>query len=316
MKIVFLGFQKWGWVALRGLIDSRHDVVLVITHSQDKSSYKGSFLDKSVKKLAESNQIPVLECKNVNRKEIIKKIKEANPDVIISSDWETWISPEVVGLAKKAAINVHDALLPKYAGFSPVNWAIINDEKVAGVTVHYIEEEFDQGEIILQETVSIENSDTIIEVLEKIFKKIPEITLKSLELIEREEVEAKKQDLSKASFNKKILEKDCEINWNNPQKNIYNFIRALAGPFSNAFTYWQNKKIKIKKASITDKIYSGVPGKVVCSKENGVVVLCGKSKNNQSQCIVIEEIEDEKGKVWRANEYFLKTGLCLGKKNN
>lgn len=313
MKIVFLGFQKWGWVALKGLIDSKHDLALVITHSQNKSTYKGSFLDKSVKELAEANQIPVIECRKVNNEEIIKKIKNAGPDVIISSDWETWIPPEVVELAKKAAINVHDALLPKYAGFSPVNWAMINDEKVAGVTVHYIEEKFDQGEIIVQETVPIENEDTIVEVLEKIFKKIPEITLKSLELIEREKVEAKKQDLSKASFNKKILEKDCEINWNNPQKNIYNFIRALSGPFSNAYTYFQNKKIKIKKASITEELYPGVPGKLVCSKENGVAVLCSRHKNNQSQCIVIEEIEDEEGKVWKANEYFSKMGLCLGK---
>ncbi|MCF7871223.1 MAG: methionyl-tRNA formyltransferase, partial [Candidatus Omnitrophica bacterium] len=132
MRIVFLGFQKWGWAALKGLIESKHQVVLVITHSQNKSVYRGSFIDKSVKELAESNDITTLECKRLNEEEIINKIKDANPDVIVSSDWETWIAPEVTRLAKKAAINIHDALLPKYAGFSPVNWAIINGEKEVG----------------------------------------------------------------------------------------------------------------------------------------------------------------------------------------
>ncbi len=313
MKIVFLGFQKWGWVALKGLIESKHDVVLAITHSKNKSTYKGSFLDKSVKDLAESNNILVIECRKVNSAEIIKKIKKVNPDVIVSSDWETWISPEVVKLAKKAAINIHDALLPKYGGFSPINWAIINNEKVAGVTVHYIEEQFDQGKIILQETVPIEDEDTIVEVLEKIFKKIPKITLKSLELIEKEKVQARKQDLSKASFNRKISERNCEIDWHNPQRNIYNLIRALLDPFSNAYTYVQGRRIKIKKASISDQAHGGVPGSLVCFEKNGVVVLCGKIKNNKSQCIIIEKIEDEEDKTWAANEYFSKMGLCLGK---
>ncbi|MCF7877607.1 MAG: methionyl-tRNA formyltransferase, partial [Candidatus Omnitrophica bacterium] len=303
MRIVFLGFQKWGWAALKGLIESKHQVVLVITHSQNKSVYRGSFIDKSVKELAESNDITTLECKRLNEEEIINKIKDANPDVIVSSDWETWIAPEVTRLAKKAAINIHDALLPKYAGFSPVNWAIINGEKEVGITVHYIEEILDQGKIILQEAVLVQESDTVVEVLEKIFEKIPAVALKSLDLIENDRVEAKKQDLNQASFYHKITGKDCEINWQNSYKAVYNFIRALFDPFSNAYTYFQGKKIKIKKASIPKKVYCGIPGRLACRQENGVVALCGNTGVNQPQGIVIEEVEDEQGKVIPANRY-------------
>jgi methionyl-tRNA formyltransferase len=313
MRIVFFGFQKWGWTALKGLIESRHQVSLVVTHPQNKSIYKGSFIDKSVRELAESNNIVTSECRRLDQKEIIDEIKDANPDVIVSSDWETWIAPEVAGLAKKAAINIHDALLPKYAGFSPVNWAIINGEKEVGITVHYIEEMLDQGKIIVQEAVLVQESDTVVEVLEKIFEKIPDVTLKSLDLIENNKVEAKKQDLNQASFYHKITGKDCEINWQSHYQAVYNFIRALFDPFSNAYTYFQGKKIKIKKASIPKKVYCGIPGRLACREENGVVALCGNTGANQPQGIVIEEVEDEQGKVIPANRYFLKMGGYLGR---
>ncbi|MCF7887210.1 MAG: methionyl-tRNA formyltransferase [Candidatus Omnitrophica bacterium] len=313
MKIVFLGFQTWGYAALKGLLDSSHQVSLVVTHPQGKGTYKDSFLDQSVKQLAKATNIPVIESRKANSLEIKNKIKDVAPDVIISSDWETWISPGLTALAKKGAINVHDALLPKYAGFSPVNWAVINGEKFAGVTVHYIEEAFDQGKIILQEEVPIEEDDTVIEVLEKIFEKTPEITLKSLDLIEKDKVEAKEQDLSQASFYHKILEEDCEINWHSSPRAVYNFIRALSDPFPNAFTYFQGQKLKIKKASNTNKVYCGIPGRLVCREEKGVVVLSGSKGVNQPQGIVIEEIQDSQGKTMSAKQYFLKLGTRLGK---
>jgi methionyl-tRNA formyltransferase len=313
MRIVFLGFQTWGWSALKGLIESRHEVALAITHSQDKCTYQGSGLSKSVKCLAESNNIPVAECRKVNNQEVINQIKDINPDVIVSSDWETWIAPEVAALAKKAAINIHDALLPKYGGFSPVNWAVINGEEKAGITVHYIEEILDQGEIIMQDTVAIEEDDTANEVLDKIFKKIPQVTLKSLDLIEAGEVKPFKQDTDKASFYHKILEADCEIDWYRPYHEVYNFIRALPDPFSNAYTYFQGEKIKIKKAARADKVYCGTPGRLICRRRNGVVVLCGKTGPHQPQGIIIEQVQDTDGKTYAANDYFLKMGLYLGR---
>ncbi len=313
MKIVFFGFQKWGWSALSGLINSGHQVDLVLTHPQEKCVYEGSFLDKSVKELAESNGIEVIESKKAKEEKVVAKIKSAKPDVIVSSDWEAWIPPEVASMAAKAAINIHDSLLPKYGGFSPVNWAIINGEKQTGITVHHVEEIFDQGKVILQKVIPIRERDTIVEVLEKIFKKIPEVALKSLDLIEEEKEEAVQQDVSKASFYHKILEKDCEINWNNSCWDIYNFIRALAEPFSNAHTYFLGEKIKIKRAYPAEKTYCGIPGRLVRKRKEGVVVLCGKTGLNQPQGLLIEEIEDSKNTIWPANKYFSKMGSYLGR---
>ncbi|MDP8212359.1 MAG: methionyl-tRNA formyltransferase [Candidatus Zapsychrus exili] len=314
MKVVFLGFQAWGWVALKGLLESKHQVELVLTHSQDRCVYKGSFLDRSVHQLAESHNIPFIVCQTANKGEIIDKIKEISPDVIVSSDWETWISPEVAALANKAAINIHDALLPKYAGFSPVNWAIINGEKKTGVTIHYIEEEFDQGKIIAQETVFIEDNDTAAEVLKKILNQIPEIVLKSLDLIESEKVEAKKQEVNDASFYHKISKKDCQINWHDSCDDVYSFIRALSDPFSNAYTYFKGKKLEIKKASKANTVYCGIPGRLICRQEDGVIVLCGRVGINKPQGILLKEIQDQDGRIWKAKEYFPKMGDYLGDK--
>lgn len=312
MKIVFLGFQRWGYASLKALLDSKHEVSLVFTHSQDKCTYKGSFLDRSVKELAISKNIPVVETRRIDTDELVNMIKDQAPDVIVSSDWETKISSEVAEIANKAAVNIHDALLPKYGGFSPVNWAMINGETEAGVTVHYLEEILDQGKIILQETVSINEKDTIVEVLEKIFKKISQITLDALSLIETDKVEALEQDLSKASFYHKIREQDSEINWHRSRKDIYNFIRALSDPFTNAHTYFQGQKIKIKKTSVPGKVYCGMPGRLMCREKHGVVVLCGKDKSNPSQGLVIEQIQDPSGKMWQANDFFPRMGFYLG----
>lgn len=312
MKIVFLGFQRWGYASLKALIDSHHQVSLVLTHSRGKCTYKGTFLDRSVKDLAESNDIPVVECKRVNTEELIDKIEKEAPDVIVSSDWETLIPPEVVDLAGKAAINIHDALLPKYGGFSPVNWAIINGETEAGVTVHYVEEVLDQGKIILQTKVPIEEEDTIVEVLEKIFTEISASTLKVLDMIEKDEVEPQEQDLQQASFYHKIRENDSEIDWSEASEDVYNFIRALSDPYTNAHTYFRDEKIKIKKASVPEKVYCGKPGRLASREEKGIIVLCGKKGPNRQQGVLIEELEDEKGKVWQATDFFHKMGSYLG----
>ncbi|MBN2266902.1 MAG: hypothetical protein JW725_00990, partial [Candidatus Babeliaceae bacterium] len=118
MRVIFMGFQTWGTVALDALLRSRHTVSLVITHPQSEHEYETIWND-SVKELASAHDIPVLECNYANSKNIGRAITEVRPDIIVMSDWRTWLSPSIYAIPNCGAINIHDALLPKYGGFAP-----------------------------------------------------------------------------------------------------------------------------------------------------------------------------------------------------
>lgn len=310
MRIVFLGFQTWGYVTLKTVLQSRHEVAFVITHPSSTHAYETIF-DDSVKDLAKSYHLPVIECKNVNDESVIAKIEEVAPDLIISADWRNWISPNVFNIPKYGGINVHEALLPEYGGFGPLNWVLVNGETKTGVTIHYLNEAFDLGNIIVQKEVPILWTDTATDLFHKTIALFPELTLRALELIESN-APTKKQDINKATFYHKRSERDSLIDWNKSNTDIYNLIRAQSDPFPNAFTYFNKKKLLIKKASLPLKTYCGSPGRVFCRVENGVVIVCGTHRSNTNQGLIVELVQAEDQSPVNPNQYFKEMGHYLG----
>ena len=207
MNVLFMGFQAWGHQTLDALIKSKHQVSLVITHPKSDNAYE-KIWDASVKDISSSNGIRVEEKAYANDRNTVKLISAIEPDIVISANWRTWLSPEVCSIPKFGSINVHDALLPKYGGFAPINWSIINGETETGVTVHYMIEEFDLGDIILQESVPILSYDTSTDVFYKTLPLFPKLVLKALDLIESNKVERIIQDKSQATFYHKRSERE------------------------------------------------------------------------------------------------------------
>src|SRR6185369_6834362 len=119
------GFQTWGHRTLQALIDSHHDVALVVTHPKSDHAYE-SIWDDSVADLAEKHGVPVLVRSRPD--DLGPALRAADPDLIVATNWRTWIPPEVFELPRLGTLNVHDSLLPKYAGFAPLIWALINGE--------------------------------------------------------------------------------------------------------------------------------------------------------------------------------------------
>jgi len=208
-------------------------------------------------------------------------MKDSNLDFAIVLGWRTLINTDYSKYLKYGFIAAHRSLLPKYRGFAPTQWVIINGEKETGVTLFQIEEGetdsgsvFDQRKIpVLQDEYAIDlehrMNDCTIEMFVDFFKKYDGNNLKS-----------HKQDETKATYTCKRIPEDGIINWNKSSLEIYNFIRALANPFPGAFCYYKNSCYHIRKAILGEnnkKNFIGlIPGRVIKIKENGIEILCGK----------------------------------------
>ena len=179
---------------------------------------------------------------------------------------------EIIDIPKYGIINVHSSLLPKYRGASPIHSAILNGDKESGVSIMYIEEGLDSGDVILKETCEITEDDTLGTLHDRL-KELGAIGLeKALKLIEAEEVKAEKQDDSKATFVKPITKEQAKIDWNNTKEVIFNQIRGL-NPFPGAYTHNEkNENIKIYKSEKLEKEYDGENGTVVEMTKKGPVV--------------------------------------------
>jgi methionyl-tRNA formyltransferase len=311
MRVVFLGFATWGVTTLEGLLNAGHDVSLVITHPESTHEYE-IIWNESVSHFASAHGIPTKVCLYANDDEIVQLIAETRPDLIVSSDWRTWLCPAILKLPKYGSINIHDALLPKYGGFAPVNWAIINGECETGVTVHFIQNEFDLGDIILQAKIPIEFSDTATDIFYKTLPFFSTLAVEALNLIGNGHVLLTQQDRTMATFYHKRSERDSLIDWNKSNIHIYNLVRAHSDPYPNAHTYLNGKKLKVKKASLPDRSYCGTPGRVFCRTKNGVVIVCGSNDQGYLQGLVVELVQAENEEPTEADKYFKKMGDYLG----
>jgi methionyl-tRNA formyltransferase len=311
MRVVFMGYQTWGHSVLNALLTSRHEIPLVITHPDSDHAYESIWSD-SVAKLASDYNIPCLVRVYANDDECQSIIASAEPDIIVSSNWRTWVSPKVCQIAKHGAINVHDGLLPQYGGFAPLNWALINDEKEVGVTVHAMTEELDLGPILLQQRVPVRAADDVVDLFRKTISLFPEMILHALELIATSRAEWSEQNPAEATFFHKRSAEDSRIDWRCPARRIVNLVRAQADPYPNAFCYHQNQMLRIVKASVSARRYGGTAGRIFCREGAGVVVVSGPRADMGVEFGTrLEVLRMPDGDKVAAGDYFVSMGGYL-----
>ncbi len=202
---------------------------------------------------------------------------------LLSINYLFILEPDILNRATGYAVNFHGSLLPKYRGRTPHVWAIINGEKETGVTAHLMNANCDDGDIIRQVVVPIEDEDTGASILEKYKALYPGLVLQVVEDIENGSVQCRKQDISKATYFGKRTPGDGEIHWEWQKERIRNWVRAQAKPYPGAFTYLNDCKIIINKIEFsdlgfTDTMTNGLvvaikDGKPYVKTQNGVVKL-------------------------------------------
>ena len=275
---------------------------------EDKVNARGNkIIFSPVKQFGIDNEIEVIQPKKVKDEKIIKKIKEINPDLIVVVAYGKILPKEIIDIPKYGIINVHSSLLPKYRGASPIHSAILNGDTESGVSIMYIEEGLDSGDVILQESCDILENDTLGTLHDKL-KDLGAIGLeKALKLIEDGKVEATKQDESLATFVKPITKEQAKIDWNNTKEVIFNQIRGL-NPFPAAHTFNEkNENIKVYKTEKLDKEYEGKNGQIVdIINKKGPVV---KVKNG---ALVLLEVKFQGKKLQRGADVINGRKMAIG----
>ena len=239
LKIIFMGTPDFAVATLKTLVDSKYDVVGVIT-APDKPAGRGRKLNESaVKKYATAQGLTILQPTNLKNPDFIKELEalEANLQIVVAFR----MLPEVVWkMPKYGTFNLHASLLPNYRGAAPIHWAIINGEKVSGVTTFFIDEKIDTGAIILQEAIAVNDNETVGTLHDKLMNLGSELVIKTVDLIQEGEVtttiQPKTEDLKTAY---KLNKDNCKIDWSLDLDTIYNKIRGL-NPFPAAWCYLNN----------------------------------------------------------------------------
>lgn len=271
MKTIFMGTPEFAIPSLK-VVSQNTDLKLIFTKEDKRNARGNKIIYSPVKQFGLDNDIEVIQPKRMKDEEVIAKIKEINPDLIVVVAYGKILPKEIIDIPKYGIINVHSSLLPKYRGASPIHSAILNGDKESGVSIMYIEEGLDSGDVILKETCEITEDDTLGTLHDRL-KELGAIGLeKALKLIEVGEVKAEKQDDSKATFVKPITKEQAKIDWNNAKEVIFNQIRGL-NPFPGAYTHNEkNENIKIYKSEKLEKEYDGENGTVVEMTKKGPVV--------------------------------------------
>ncbi|WP_320773806.1 methionyl-tRNA formyltransferase [Streptomyces sp. CRN 30] len=311
MRVVMFGYQTWGHRTLQALLDSEHDVVTVVTHPASEHAYEKIWSD-SVADLAAAHGVPVVIRNRPDDEELLELLKQADPDIIVANNWRTWIPPRVYGLPRHGTLNVHDSLLPKYAGFSPIIWALINGEPEVGVTAHLMDEELDAGDIVLQQAVAVGPTDTATDLFHRTVDLIAPVTIGALDLIASGQTEFTKQDRSQATFFHKRAEDDIRIDWNWPAEDLHRLVRAQSAPYPPAFTYHRGKRLEILAAVVSEARYGGTPGRVFYREGDGVVIVAGAdARTGRNHGLAVTRVRTESGEELPATEYFRSMGGYL-----
>lgn len=226
------------------LVKNEYNIVGVIT-APDRPAGRGRKLNESaVKKYAVDNGINVLQPTNLKNDDFLETLKSLNANLQIVVAFR--MLPKVVwNMPKYGTFNLHASLLPQYRGAAPINWAIINGETKTGVTTFFIDEKIDTGAIILQDETSIEKTDNAEDLHDRLMNLGAKTVLKTVERIQNDNFKTTKQpnhDNLKLAY--KIHRETCEIDWNKPIEDIYNFIRGLS-PYPAAWTTLENANSKI-----------------------------------------------------------------------
>ena len=296
-----MGTPDFAKESLEAIYEAKHKIIGVVT-KHDRPKGRGmKMIPSPVKEYAVSKNLNIYQPEKVkNNDEFIQTIKDLNPEVICVVAYGKILPKEILEIPKYGCINVHGSLLPKYRGSAPIQWAVLNGDKVTGVTTMYMAEGMDTGDMILKQETEIGENETTGELWERLSKIGADLLVKTLELIRENKAPREKQpnDFSIAPMLNKQMAK---IDWENQTaEQIKNLVRGL-NPIMGAYTFIDNKKVKFWKVElkpITDEYKD---------TKNGTIVLADSKKGLEIKAkdgiIRVIELQGENGKKMLAEDY-------------
>lgn len=303
MRVATLGYQTWGHRTLAALLGSHHEVVLAVTHPRSTHVYE-SMWDDSVADLAAAHGVPVHVAAKPDAA-FAAALAAAAPDIIVANNWRTWLPPEVFSAPPHGTLNIHDSLLPKYTGFSPLVWALLNGEDEVGLTAHLMDGELDAGPVVLQRATPVGPRDTVTDLFHRTVEMIAPVTLDALDLVASGRTDWTPQDRAQATFFHKRSLEDSRVDWAWPAEVIERLVRAQSDPYPNAFTHHKGRRLRILSARVSRGHYGGTPGRVFIHEDDAMVIVCGPDAwSGRNKGLAIERVRLDDGTELAAAEAF------------
>jgi len=303
LKIIFIGTPEFGANVFRKLIEKDLRPILAITASDKPTGRRKTITSSPVKIAAKEYNIPVLQVENISN--LKSKVLTFNPDLIVVAGCSKIIPKEILEIPRYGCLNIHPSLLPKYRGCSPIQYAILNNEKETGVTIILMNEKLDQGPIIAASEYKIYNKKLTSKELEKKLTELgAELLIKIIPQWTEGKIKPQPQNENQATYTKILTTKNGFIDWNKSAQEIERHVRAFCDS-PGAFCKTNQKIIKIWKVSINNKTENGpkgIPGKTYLAPDNKIAVQCGKDY------LIMEEFQFE-GKKRVKSEDFLKGNI-------
>ncbi len=240
MRSVVLAYHDIGHACLEELVRAGADVGLVVSHRDEPGE---EIWFRSVADLARDHRIPVLCPDDVNAADVVARLRELRPDFLFSATFRQLLRTELLEVPARGALNLHPSLLPKFRGRSPLNWVLVHGETETGVTLHYMVEKPDRGDIVAQRAFPIAERDTAADLHRKATEATRVLFQETLPLLAAGRAPRIPQDHGRASYFGGRKPSDGAIDWRWPAARIYNLIRAVTHPYPGAFTWRRGRQV-------------------------------------------------------------------------
>ncbi len=299
MKILFMGTPDFAAESLKRIYEDGHELCGVFTQP-DKPKDRGMKTSFSpVKELALKIGVPVFQPRTLRDGKAEDIIRELSPDAAVIVAYGKLIPKSIIEIPKKGCVNLHGSLLPKYRGSAPIQWSILNGDKVTGVTTIYINEEMDAGDIIESRSVEIGEYETSGELFERLKREGAELLSHTLLAIEKGTARRTKQNETEAVFTRLLSKSDSPIDWCRSANEVINQIRGL-NPWPSATAVLGGTMLKIHSARQTVNKTDKPAGEIVSTGKDGIEVACGDGGT-----VLITELQAPGKKRASAYDYLL-----------
>jgi len=300
MKIIYFGNNVRGTVCLRALLENKMEIVAVIGHPESTSLW-----GETVEAVCRQEKIPIYQPDNVNSREFMDIIKNIKFDIGILSGYGKIIHSPLLEIPPHGFINLHGGLLPSYRGSSTSRWVLMNDERIAGISILQVDNGIDTGPILAQNKFDINDNFDIKDIISKQLKLFPSMLLNVLEKISKSSLSPVYQNITEGTYWHSLSSDDAKIKWSHmTSRQVYNMIRAFTDPYAGAYSYNNGKKIRLIRSKEIPETFKGVPGRICAIRDNGVVVV------TKDRGILIEKVRTKDKEITNAKT-ILKIGNFL-----
>ncbi|MFS0879933.1 methionyl-tRNA formyltransferase [Bacillus sp. 7586-K] len=303
-KIVFMGTPDFSVPILKNLVAEGYNIVGVVTQPDRPKGRKKTLTPPPVKVEAEKHGLKVLQPEKIRNE--VEEVLALNPDLIVTAAFGQILPKELLEAPKYGCINVHASLLPELRGGAPIHYSILQGKDKTGITIMYMAEKLDAGDILTQVEVEITERDTVGSLHDKLSVAGVKLLSETLPLLLEGKITPQKQDESKATFASNIKRDQEKVDWSKTGEEIYNQIRGL-NPWPGAFTNLNNSLLKLWWGEKVQVNHQEVPGTVIKVEEDGFVVATG---NNVA--IKIIELQPSGKKKMNGEDFLRGTTISVG----